>query len=439
MTPPRLRVAVVARAVMPLHGVGGLERSVRDLVRYLAARDVEVTLITPPPKAVITRSPDDPFGSHRIHLRHVPYLTFPMANRRGTTILDRSTAYPVFGWRAGRLAADLVGEGVIDVVHGFGASVLGYALARRRARQAPDGPAGRAASAPLVFNPQGLEEFGATGSSQPWAKRLGYLPLRRAVRRCAEGADRILATDVSLDPMDTRHLHPAPDQLRTSPNGIDLAEVTAAAAPADGLLIRQRHRLAPGALVLLSVARLEQNKGLDVLADALARAGRADQPLAAIGWRWVIVGSGPERRTIEAAVEAHGIGRHVLFAGRVSEADLHAWYEAASLFVHPTRYEGSSIVTLEAMAHRRAIVATVAGGLPDKVRPGQNGWLVPPGDAGALADALTAAASEPMRLRAMGRHSRTLVEREFAWDVLIDRQIAMYDELLGRSRAAPVT
>jgi hypothetical protein len=39
----------------------------------------------------------------------------------------------------------------------------------------------------------------------------------------------------------------------------------------------------------------------------------------------------------------------------------------------------------------------------------------------------------------MGRHSRTLVEREFAWDVLIGRQIAMYDELLGRSSAAPVT
>ena len=66
-------------------------------------------------------------------------------------------------------------------------------------------------------------------------------------------------------------------------------------------------------------------------------------------------------------------------AGRLEDAALHAWYEAASLFVHPTQYEGSSIVTLEAMAHRRPVVATTAGGLPDKVRDGETGWLVPPG------------------------------------------------------------
>ncbi len=47
--------------------------------------------------------------------------------------------------------------------------------------------------------------------------------------------------------------------------------------------------------------------------------------------------------------------------------------------VHPTLYEGSSLVTLEAMAHRRAVVAANAGGLPDKVKPGVNGWLVEPG------------------------------------------------------------
>ena len=50
-------------------------------------------------------------------------------------------------------------------------------------------------------------------------------------------------------------------------------------------------------------------------------------------------------------------------------ATLHAWYDAADLFVHPTRYEGSSLVTLEAMLHRRPVLATRAGGLPDKVIP----------------------------------------------------------------------
>jgi len=61
---PPLRVAVVARAVMPLHGFGGLERSVHDLVRHLAARDVDVTLIVPP-AAPLRRSMTDPFASPR--------------------------------------------------------------------------------------------------------------------------------------------------------------------------------------------------------------------------------------------------------------------------------------------------------------------------------------------------------------------------------------
>ena len=85
------------------------------------------------------------------------------------------------------------------------------------------------------------------------------------------------------------------------------------------------------------------------------------------------------------------------------------------MFVHPTLYEGSSLVTLEAMAHRRAIVATRAGGLPDKVRPGENGWLVPPGDAAALGAALLEAAGQRDALPRLGASSRRLVEASFAW------------------------
>ena len=96
----------------------------------------------------------------------MPYRTFPLAGRRGTTVIDRSTAYPLFGERAGRVALDLVRRGEIDIVHGLGASVLGYARQRATVR------------APLVMNPQGLEEFGATDPSRARLKRLAYLPLR---------------------------------------------------------------------------------------------------------------------------------------------------------------------------------------------------------------------------------------------------------------------
>ena len=66
----------------------------------------------------------------------MPYRTFPLAGRRGTTVLDRSTAYPLFGERAGPAAPrTLVRDGGVDIVHGFGASVLGYASARASRRR----------------------------------------------------------------------------------------------------------------------------------------------------------------------------------------------------------------------------------------------------------------------------------------------------------------
>jgi glycosyltransferase involved in cell wall biosynthesis len=401
---------------MPLHGVGGLERSVKDLVCHLAARGVDVTLIVPP-ATVQHRLASDPFAVPHLRIRHVPYLTFPGANRRGTTILDRSTAYLLYGLRAGGLAARLARERQADIIHGFGASLLGASFGRR--------------TAPLVLNPQGLEEFGATATLPPF-KRAGYAPLRWAVRRVARAADCVIATDAALAPTVERHLHPRMGQMMTIPNGIDLVDAAAAAGPADGALIRQRHGIQAGELVLLSVGRLEHNKGFDVLAAALGRAAAAGSMLSAIGWRWVLVGTGPFRADIERAVEAHDLGSHVLFAGHASDRDLHAWYEAAAVFVHPTRYEGSSLVTLEAMAHRRPIIATRAGGLPDKVRPGINGWLVEPDDPAALAAAIASAADHPARLAAMGAESRLIVEREFAWPVLADRQIAVYRELLDR-------
>ncbi len=434
---PALRVAVVARAVMPLHGVGGLERSVHDLVRHLASRGVGVVLITAPPGPVRHAGGTDPFAVPHVAIRHVPYRTFPFANRRGTTILDRSTAYPLFGWRAGRLADALVREGRVDIVHGFGASVLGYALARdrwrRRGTASTAGPS--SGSAPLVMNPQGLEEFGGTASRWPLLKRMGYFPLRRAVRRSARAADCLIATDEALEPVVMRHLHPAPDQLRTIPNGIDLVAASEGAGPAEGLIARQRHGIQAGETVLLSVGRLEENKGFDVLAAALERAVAAAGPLAAGGWWWVVVGGGSQAHALRHAAVARGLGSRVIFTGRVGEAELHAWYEAATIFVHPTRYEGSSLVTLEAMAHRLPVIASAAGGLPDKVRPGVNGWLVEPGDAEGLARALEEAASDPSRLREMGLQSRAIVEHEFAWRVLVTRQIALYEELLSRRPA----
>ena len=321
--------------------------------------------------------------------------------------------------RAGRVAADLATRKRVDIVYGVGASVLGYARAHRFSA----GP-----RAPLVFNPQGLEEFGGFDGTYGGKrlKAVGYGPLRGAVRIVSRAADAVIATDKSLEPMVRAHLRETEHRLRLIPNGLDVADSDPMVRPAAGVAIRKQHRIGDNEVLLVSVGRLEANKGFADLIDALASLD------AAIPWRWTLVGEGPERQQLGGAVAAKGFGDRVTFAGSSDDAALHGWYEAADLFVHPTRYEGSSLVTLEAMLHRKPVVATRAGGLPDKVIPGATGWLVAPRAPSALGAALNEAVQNRPLWRSYGEAGRLLLEREFDWRVIQKKFKDLYEELLNR-------
>jgi glycosyltransferase involved in cell wall biosynthesis len=141
-------------------------------------------------------------------------------------------------------------------------------------------------------------------------------------------------------------------------------------------------------------------------------------------WWLLLVGEGPERPAIEARLSSLR-GRVGLLGHREDVAGL---LKAANLLVLPSLWEGMPNVVLEAMAARRAVVATSVEGTEDLVRPGETGWLVPPANVDSLAAALGDAASDLDRLTQYGLAGRTRVEAEFG----IERVAPAYERLWAR-------
>ncbi|WP_147046789.1 glycosyltransferase family 4 protein [Methylobacterium gnaphalii] len=174
----------------------------------------------------------------------------------------------------------------------------------------------------------------------------------------------------------------------------------------------------------LYVGRLSPEKGLDTLvrAGALSR-----QPVT-------IVGTGPMEETLRAL--AAETGADVRFLGfRTGEA-LHEAIRGCRAVVLPaTWYENAPISVLEAYALGRPVIGTRIGGLPEMIREGETGAIVPPGDAEALAAALTRFAALPSEsLSAMGRAGRLWVETDFSREAYRDRLLALYASLRGGRR-----
>jgi len=412
-----MRVALLSRSAHPLHPPGGLERAVFDLARHLQELGVETTLVTRPAVSWAQGAAPPRTDAFPGEVVSVPYGSLPgLPHGR---VLDRVLFYPGFARRAGEAAARLVREGRADIVHAQGLTALGYARERQR---------DHTLRAPLVMNPQGMEEHKAEG-----LKGFALSSLRARSREAAALSDRVIATDESTRGEVRALLGVTEARVVVLPNGLDLRSVRER-TPADPRAVVTR-ALGPAVsrspFLLLSVGRLEAYKGtLDVVsAFGLLRTQNALPEGAVL----VIVGDGPLAAAVDAA--AAPLGSQVVRPGRVDEDLLHALYEACDVFVHATRYEGSSLVTLEAMAHARPVVASRAGGIPDKVVPGETGWLVEPGDLPALAAALAESAADPARRTRFGRAGLERLERLFLWPVIARRTVSLYEELLAERAA----
>ena len=169
----------------------------------------------------------------------------------------------------------------------------------------------------------------------------------------------------------------------------------------------------------LYLGRLVPQKGVDWLLDAAAA---ATAPL-----RIDVAGTGPDEARLRAMAERSDLAGCVEFHGWVSRADHLALLRSARAVVVPSLWqEPAGLTAIEAGAAGRAVIASDVGGLPEIVRPGSTGLLVPPGDTSALAAALDRLANRPDEARTLGDAGRDHVAGAHALDAHVDLLLGHY-------------
>jgi glycosyltransferase involved in cell wall biosynthesis len=212
------------------------------------------------------------------------------------------------------------------------------------------------------------------------------------------------------------------DRIRIVRNGIDLRPFARAIpSPADAV---QPDR----DLVIGLVGRLAWEKGVDVFLAAAARIASEFSKA-----RFVVVGDGPDRSTLESQVDELGLRERVMLAGR--RDDMAAVYASFDVMVSSSRQEGLPMAILEGMASGLPLVASAVGDVPTVVRDGVTGVLVPPDDVERLAWAMLELLRDAALRARLGAAARQLIADEYSAERMAADYLRVYDEAIEQEQA----
>jgi phosphatidylinositol alpha 1,6-mannosyltransferase len=376
-SPKRLRVAVVTESFLPTGN--GVTTSVCRTLEHLNRRGHDAVVICPGP------APDSFAGAPVSTVPSISYRQFPVGLPSSKVMRTLASFAP-------------------DIVHLASPFVLGAA--------------GVTAAGQLGVPTVAVFQTDVAGFARRHRAGLLHGAAWRWIRRIHEQADLTLAPSSSaLAELRDR----AVPRLALWQRGVDGERFTPRRrnTPAVTAL---RARLAPNGEVLVGyVGRLAAEKRVERLA---ALAGMP-------GVRLVVVGSGPQHRSLEKALAPAGAA----FLGWLDGDDLADAFAALDVFVHTGTNDTFGQTLQEAMASGVPVVAPAAGGPLDLVAPGLNGLLYPGEDDAALRRAVAALVTDPEQRRWMGTAARVGVERS-TWDQLGDQLIGHYRTVLGQRSVA---
>jgi glycosyltransferase involved in cell wall biosynthesis len=209
------------------------------------------------------------------------------------------------------------------------------------------------------------------------------------------------------------------------PNGVDV-DFFRPGIDASG--VAARHGLQRDDIVLLFVSSLAPSharKGLDLLLEALAHTS-ADR------LKLIVVGEGTMRPAYERQAREAGLNGQVIFAGRVAQEEISAYYSACDMVVIPSRPpEAFGVALAQGMAAGKPVIGSNIPGVRTVVKDGETGFLIEPGDKADLVRRIEQLVKDPDLRHRMGQNGRRRVTQEYTWQQAGQRLLNMYEEVLA--------
>ncbi|ACV62495.1 glycosyl transferase group 1 [Desulfofarcimen acetoxidans DSM 771] len=273
--------------------------------------------------------------------------------------------------------------------------------------------AARLAKTPLIFYTVHNSIF-----YSDW-HNLKLAAMARVEKKLAQYTDRIISVSDALRQEIIDRTGLSPQLPVTVYNGIETGQFYFVQNKKQ---LRRELGLPPEGKLVGTVARLSAQKGVSYLIKAIPH-------ISEKGVRFVITGDGPLREELESLAKQLNLQEAVIFTG--ARNDIPNLLAALDVFVMPSVTEGLSIAILEAMASSLPVVASRVGGIPEIVREGVTGILVPSRDEKALAKAVSELLNNEEKASSMGMAARQQVELNYSASAMGSRVAELYREALA--------
>lgn len=380
-----MKVVMLTRESLPFHSYGGMQRYVWCLSWHLANIGIEVEMVLPYPE-------------NRQKLEPINNLKF--------TFIGPAVRKPFFWFRYllfSFRAASYLSKAEFDILHGFEINPFFYLRKKNRK--------------PTVVQTFGNEPLKTEGIKR-MLHRIRWAPFLKSVVRRAD----FVASEGKIQTDELQHMFGiSQEKIFYLPDGIDLERITKLLANLNKR--RQDFGFDDNDLLIICVSRLAVNKGVRYLIEAMDTLKRRHANI-----KLILVGSGPEEKEITGLIRKLGLSRIIRHFKNIDDQELFQYYALSDIFVLPTLYEGLPLVLLEAEACGLPIITTQTGENEQVVKDGLNGFLVPPKDPIAIAEAVEKFYARKL-MNKMAEASKELA-KDYDWPNIAQMASSEYEKIL---------